>query len=229
MPRIGALELDPALTAVKETRERRDDGWHRQITLTGLAPLAATAAIREAFLDALWAAAAPGGDPPVTVSLRAGRVLAARALRLTRESLRDGGEGVFSALLEGLTPWEDAETPSSVPWAIATQGAMLVVPCGGTLDAPLTLSFTASGMVYFPSFTDGTRTLSFSGTVPSGKTLLLDGPQERVWLDGADVTGQCAGTFPRIGPGPTTTLQYLDDPDSSHTGNAALSWRERWV
>ena len=229
MPRIGTLELDPALTAVKETRERREDGWHRQVALTGLAPLAATAAAREAFLDALWAAAAPGGDAPVSVSLRADRVFPAHALRLTRENLQEGGEGAFSVLMEGLTPWEEAETASSVPWAIAAQGAMLAVPCSGTLDAPLTLAFTASGTVYFPSFTDSTRTLFFSGTVPSGKTLVLDGVQEKAWLDGADVTGQCAGAFPRIGPGPATTLQYLDDPDSSHTGNATVTWRNRWV
>ncbi|NLV41285.1 MAG: hypothetical protein GXY15_08670 [Candidatus Hydrogenedentes bacterium] len=229
MPRIGALELDPALTAAKETRERREDGWHRLIALTGLPPLAATAAIREAFLDTLWAAAAPGGDAPVSVSLRTGRAFAAHALRLTRENLRGGGEGAFSALLEALTPWEEAETASTAPWGIAAQGAILAVPCSGTLDAPLTLAFTASGTVYFPSFTDGARTLSFSGTVPGGKTLLLDGPREKAWLDGADVTGQCAGAFPRIGPGPATTLQYLDDPDSSHTGSAALSWRDRWV
>ena len=229
MPRIGTLELDPALTAVRETRQRREDGWHRLVTLTGLAPLAADAAVREGFLDGFWAAAAPGGDAPVVVSLRPGRAFPARALRLGRENLRQDGGGAFSALLEALVPWEEAEAPSASLWSIGAQGAEHTVPASGTLDTPLTLAFTASGTVHFPSFSDTARTLVFIGTVPDGKTLLLDGPQETAWLDGVNVTAQCSGVYPRIGPGPVTTLRYLDDPDSSHTGAAALAWRERWV
>lgn len=229
MPRIGTLELDPALTAVKETRERREDGWRRLVTLTGLAPLSAETALREAFLDAFWAAAAPGDDAPITVSLRAGRAFPARALRLTRENLRQGGEGAFSALMEALVPWEETETPSASLWSIATQGAEHTVAASGTLDTPLTLAFTASGTVHFPSFSDTVRTLVFIGSVPDGKTLLLDGAQEKAWLDGVNVTAQCSGVYPRVGPGPVTTLRYLDDPDSSHTGAAALSWHDRWV
>lgn len=229
MPRIGTLELDPEITAVKETRERREDGWHRQISVTGLAPLCAPAAAREAFLDALWAAAAADETGSVTMSLRPGRTVSARALRLTRENLRTGGEGAFSALFEGLAPWEEAESPTTALWNIASQGAETAVCSAGTLPAPLTLAFTAAGAVYYPSFSDGVRTLVFPRSVAAGSTLLVDGPLGRVTLDGADVTALCSGSFPRIGPAPGTTLLYVDDPDSAHTGVASLSWRDRWV
>jgi hypothetical protein len=185
--------------------------------------------VREAFLDTLWAAAAPEEGTPVVLSLRIGRTLPAHALRLTRENVRDGGEGAFTALLESLVPWEEAETPATAVWEITAQGAQCTVSSSGTETAPLALAFTASGDVYFPSFGDGARTLSFVGAVPAGSTLLLDGSQEKARLNGVDVTGQCSGDFPRIGPGPSTVLHYLDDPDSSHTGAVALSWRDRWV
>jgi len=56
---------------------------------------------------------------------------------------------------------------------------------------------------------------------------VIDSAQRRVLLDGVDVTPYTSGDFPILVPG-ETTLEYTDDPSSTHFAHAVVSFRDRW-
>ena len=60
-----------------------------------------------------------------------------------------------------------------------------------------------------------------------GETLIFDGVERKVWLNGADVTPYSDGEFPGIRPG-GTTLIYRDGPASSHAAEAVVRYHDRW-
>ncbi len=228
MIRLGELEMDPAFTTVSERREWRDTACLRTARVNGLATGHADAQKREAWLDRVWAAAEGDGVSPVALSLRPGRVLWVRPVRLAREGHHRTPDGAFTLDFAAVDPREEAGTESMVPWPITTRDAETVLFSHGTAPAPLTIAFTAGDDILWPSFGDGTRTLRYQGMMAAGQTLTLDGAARKVLLDGLDVTAQCSGEFPGPLCAGEFTLRYRDDLDSSHTGHAVVRWRDLW-
>ena len=57
--------------------------------------------------------------------------------------------------------------------------------------------------------TTATRTITFSGTLAAGKTLIIDGQEFTILNDGVNAIGDFAGEFPALFPG-VNLLKYTD-------------------
>lgn len=228
MTTLGTLELDPAFTSVSERRDAREGAPLRTVRITGLATGHGSAAKLGEWLDRVWAEAEGDGASPVPLSLRPGRVLWVRPLRLSREGHHRTPDGAFSLDFAAVSPFEEALSETETPWPIASRDAQTPLFSHGTAPAPLLITFTAADPVLWPAFGDGTRTLRFEGAMAPGQTLTLDGAARRAFLGAVEVTAQCAGEFPGPVSGGARTLHYHDDLDSSHNGLAVVRWRDLW-
>ena len=97
---------------------------------------------------------------------------------------------------------------------------------GNAVAMPV-VSLTAETDLELPTLGDGTRALTYEGTVPGGATLVFDSALRRVLLDGVDVTAYTEGDFPELAPG-NTTLEYTGDPSGSHFASGVATFRDRW-
>ena len=185
----------------------------------------AVAAI-EARLDAMLDAASLA-DYTGELSLRAGRRLLVRRDAFKREVRPEELVGAFTLELSARDPFEEASSETSLNWTIAASGATISVASSGTADALAAVALTATGTLIDPAVSDGTRTISFSGTVASGKVITFDAVSRKVTINSADVTPYTAGQFPRIAP-EGTTLRYTDASGSSHAAAATVKYRSRW-
>lgn len=223
---LGSLVFDEANTTFREKLEEVGGRNERRITPSGLVLGESNAAAIEAHLDAMLDAASLE-DYSAVLSLRAGRRLFVRRDAFKRELRPEELVGAFTLELATRDPFEESTTETSVSWSIAASGATTLVSSGGTADARAIIVLTASGTLIDPSLSDGVRTMSFSGTVPSGAVLTLDAVAGKVFLGAADVTPYTTGSFPRIAP-EGTTLTYTDAAGSSHTASATVRFRGRW-
>jgi hypothetical protein len=197
----------------------------RAIRITGLVRGAGNLTELIEALDTIAKAASE--NVPTLLSLRGGRRLFARREKFSREVNARALVGSFVLDLRADDAWEEAETLKESLWSIAFSGATRDVTNDGNADAMPMVSLTAENVLHTPALSDGSRTLVYEGTVPIGATLVIDSAQRRVLLDGADVTPYSSGDFPILVPG-ETTLEYTDDPSSTHFAQAVVSFRDRW-
>lgn len=223
---LGNVSLDEVYTAVREDLEEVGGRNERRIRLTGsIVGENSIQAIHDRLDGILDAASVE--DFSAELSLRAGRRLFVRRDTFRREVLGESLMGSFVLVLEARDPIEESIALTILPWSIAASGATLATTSSGSVYAEPSIALVASGNVVNPAFSDGTRTIAYSGIVADGETLVLDGAGRRVTLEGVDVTPYTSGVFPRISP-EGTTLTYTDDVTSSHSGTGTVSFRDRW-
>lgn len=96
-----------------------------------------------------------------------------------------------------------------------------VVNAGLATASPI---WTVDGYADAPSITNETtgQTLSFSGTVPAGQTLIVDCGAQTAYIEGVDVKNQISGQWPEIRPG-ANLISYTGADVST---NCELKWNE---
>ena len=222
---LGAVTFDEAYTTAQETYDEVGGRDERVITLSGLILGETTVVGVEARLDAVLDAASDADY--AELSVRDGRVMQVRRESFKRTLNRAEKTGSFELVLAARDPYEYAETETTVSWPVSASGVTLLVSPGGNVYAQPAIALSASGTVVAPTFSDGTRSIGYTGSVADGSALLFDAAAGTVVLDGADVTPYCVGDFPRLDPG-GTTLTYTDDTASSHTASVTVKYRDRW-
>jgi len=223
---LGAIEFDELNTSAREKHEEVGGRDGRRIEISGVIAGEQTTADIEARLDAILGAASCE-DFSAVLALRPGRRLWVRRIQFRRDVSASTRVGSFVLVVETKTPFEESVEAQTIPWAIASQEAELIVSTAGNAPALPALAIVASGTVINPSFSDGTRTILFEGAVQDGETLVLDSGEGKATLEGQDVTAYTSGLFPRVSPS-GTTLRWADDPGSSHTANVTVGLRDRW-
>lgn len=223
---LGDYTFDAARTAVVEKFEEVGGRDARIVHLKGVLDGMASMEALEAALDVIMQAASEQGEQ-TRLSLRPGRRLYVRRTEFSREIQRDTLTGTFCLILEAHEPCEEAETPVTVEWSIAQSGATKTITVLGTAPAFPVIMLTAMGTLIEPSISDGTRRITYPGTVPNGKCLVLDCAAESVLVDGIEVTPYTTGLFPQLDPG-GATLRYSDHSSSSHQALASIVYRDRW-
>lgn len=222
---VGGYQLDTAYTAVREEYEMVGGRQTRAIQITGL--LRGTGNLT-ALVDALdGIAQAVSETVPTEIALRAGRRLFARRERFVRELSSHALVGHFVLELRADDAWEESAIEKEFEWEIGLSGATLDVTNDGNANAMPVINLEAESLLVTPAVGDGTRTLVYEGNVPNGATLVIDSVLRQVLLDDLDVTPYTSGDFPVLEPG-LTTLEYTDDPASSHLVSATVRFRDRW-
>jgi len=222
---LGNISFDESVTSACERHEEIGGRNARQIELNGLISGHSTAQV-ETALDAILGAAADE-ECMTPLCLRPGRQLLVRRVKFKRDVSRTGLTGSFMLLLEAQNPFEESVSEHVLTWSIESSGEELVLSGAGTAPSFPVISLLATRTLVGPSFGDGTRTISYSGTVDEGHTLVFDGVAGVVTLDGIDVTPYTSGLFPQVAAG-EGLLRYADDAVSSHSGVAEVRFRDRW-
>lgn len=222
---VGGHTFDATTTVAQEAYEVVGGSRTRAIRITGLVRSVGNLSDLIEALDTIAKVASE--SVPTVISLRAGRRLFARREKFVREVNARALVGSFVLDLRADDAWEEAETLKETTWTITLSGATRSVTNDGNADAMPVISLTAESVLHTPALGDGVRTLTYEGTVPNGATLVIDSAQRRVLLDGADVTPYTFGEFPFLEPG-ATTLEFTDDPSSTHLASAVVAFRDRW-
>lgn len=223
---LGSVAFDETHTTVREKFEEVGGRDARRIEITGVIVGEHSVADVEAKLDAILDASSLE-TYEAALSVRAGRRMWVRRAKFRREVSRVTLTGAYELTLEAEDPFEESTTATSDEWPVTASGQTRPFTAGGNVFSIPTITLVATGTIINPSFSDGTRTLAFSGTVGDGETLVLDGGSGVATLEGSDVTPYTSGAFPRIAP-EGTTLTYEDDAASSHTATVTVAFRDRW-
>lgn len=223
---LGGYTFDDARTSVVEKHEEIGGRDARVIQIKGVIDECTSLALLEAELDQILAAASEEEDNAI-LTLRTGRRLLVRRTGFSREILRGALTGSFVIDLEAKNPYEEAESLTEVTWSISSSGATKALSTNGNVFALPTVTLVASGAVVEPSFSDGTRSIAYTGEIGDGETLVFDAAQGVATLEDEDVAPYTTGLFPQIAPG-GSTFTYTDDDDSSHTASVTITYRDRW-
>lgn len=223
---LGPITFDDAYTTVSDKLEEVGGRNERRIKVSGMIVGQNAVAAIESQIDAILDAAS-AEDYSAELSLRSGRRLWVRRNEFSREVKSESLVGAFTLELEAKDTFEESTSLTTVNWTITASGQTQAASSSGTVYAKPKLSLVASGTIVDPIFSDGTRTLSFSGTVQDSETLVLDAETSSAALEGVDVTPYTSGLFPQISPA-GTTLTYTDDAGSSHTAQVTVTYRDRY-
>ena len=223
---LSSVTFDALHTSAREKHEEVGGRDGRRIEISGVIASEQTIAGVEAKLDAILEAAS-AEDYGAALSLRPGRRLWVRRIQFSRDVSPSTRVGSFVLVVEAKSPFEESVEARITEWPITTQEAEMALTTEGNACALPILTVLASGALANPSFSDGTRSILFSGAVQDGEALVLDCGEGRATLEGLDVTAYTSGLFPRIAPG-GTTLRWADSPDSSHHADVTISIRDRW-
>lgn len=223
---LGSLTFDESRTTISEAHEEVGGRNERAIVIKGVIVGKTSVAAIHAELDAILDTASVE-DYTVELSLRAGRRLLVRRNAFFREVSGESLVGSFTLELGARNAFEEATAETSANWPVTASGATLNRTAAGNVYAEPKITLVASGAVVNPAFSDGTRTISYSGTVADGETLVFDGSARVATLEGVDVTPYTSGVFPRVSP-EGTVLTYIDDASSSHTATVTVAFRDRW-
>ena len=222
---VGSQVFDTATTVAREAYEVVGGKQTRAIRITGLVRGGSDLAELIETLDSIAQTASE--TVPAEVSLREGRRLFARREAFSRELSHRARVGCFVLDLRADDSWEESEALHESPWEIGFSGATVDLSNSGNAAAMPVVSLTAESDLELPTLGDGTRVLTYEGTVPGGATLVFDAALRRVLLDGVDVTPYTTGDFPQLAPG-NNTLEYTGDPSGSHFASAVVAFRDRW-
>lgn len=223
---LGSLTFDEGHTSVVEKHEEVGGRDGRRIELQGLILGEHSVADIEACLDAILdTSSVESYETALTV--REDRQMWVRRVKFSREISRQPLVGSFTLELEAEDPFEESIEEQEVEWVIAASGATKTLSSDGNVFSKPVITLVADGDVVNPSFSDGTRSLTYLGTVGDGETLEIDGPAGEVTLGGVNVTPYTSGCFPRVEP-EGTTLTYTDDASSSHSAAVTVAFLDRW-
>ena len=226
IPTLGSHAFDQWQASVAEKQYYENGRWHRRIVIRGTADTFENTAQLTDALDTL--ATAILAPEPVLLRLRPERSIAVRLRRFEKTCHDDAIAGAFTLELEGLTFWEEGDTLQTHEETITGNGVACEIASEGSLTSPLSFTFTATGMVLLPRFSDGVHTLLYSGILQNGSILEVDSITRKAYVDAEEVSSQVSGDFPEINP-QTTTFSFDADPEGAQTGLLALNWRECWL
>jgi len=88
----------------------------------------------------------------------------------------------------------------------------------GNVETPVIIQI--AGAITNPSITFGAYTLTYTGIIPDGQTLVVDTEKKTVMLNGANALNNWSGGFPKLQPGNTSVTA---------DNKVTFIWRERWV
>jgi len=71
-----------------------------------------------------------------------------------------------------------------------------------------------------PSLTIGGKTLSYTGTIPSGQKLIIDTDKETTKIDSTNAMAGYNGVFPLLYPGEISVTA---------SSNVTIKWRDKWI
>ena len=223
---LGPVTFDDAHTTVREKLEEVGGRNEPRITVSGAIVGQSTVAAIEAQIDAILDAASVE-DFSAELGLRSGRRLFVRRNKFSREVQSEALVGAFTLELEAKDTFEESTALATVNWTVTASGQTQAASSAGTVYAKPKISLVATGTIVDPSFSDGTRTIAYSGTVQDGEMLVFDAVTGSAMLEGSDVTPYTSGVYPRISP-EGVTLTYVDDAGSSHTAQITVTYRDRW-
>ena len=221
---LNTYTFDPARTTVREDQQEIAGQDGRTIRINGLLQGFDDLPTLEAALDAILAAAS---SDTALLSLRPNRQLRVRREKFTREIQRDARTACFELILQAEDPFEQSTTTYTWPWALTASGQHKTVISTGSAPSPVLITLQATGALINPAFSDGTRTIAYTGTLSPGTVLEFDGILREVRLNGTDVTPYATGDFPEATPG-NTLFTYTDDAASAHTAQASIAFNLRW-
>lgn len=222
---VGGQVFDVATTVAREAYEMVGGRQTRAIRITGLVRGASNLAELIESLDSIARSASE--TVPAEVSLREGRRLFARREAFSRELSPRSLVGCFVLELRADDAWEESQALHESSWEIGFSGATIDLANSGNTAAMPVVTLTAESDLELPTLSDGTRVLTYDGTMPGGATLVFDANLRRVLLDGVDVTPYTTGDFPQLAPG-NNTLEYTGDPSGSHFASGVVAFRDRW-
>jgi len=89
----------------------------------------------------------------------------------------------------------------------------------GTFETPLIIEIAGSSAN--PSVTIGANNFTYTGTIPSGQTLVIDTDKATAKLNGANVLDKITGPLP----------YYVQPGETSVTAgsNVTIKWKDRWI
>lgn len=168
---LGSVSLDETHTAVREDLEEVGGRNERRIRLTGsIVGENLIARIHDRLDEILDAASVE--DFTAELSLRVGRRLFVRRDSFRREVFGESLAGSFVLELEARVPFEEAIALTTLPWTIAASGDTLAATSSGSAYAEPSIALVASGSVVNPAFSDGSRTIAYSGIAKSVTTVI---------------------------------------------------------
>ncbi|MBE7560546.1 phage tail family protein [bacterium] len=205
-----------------------EDRLRRQVEIVGLLSGFSTRAAFESELAALDAAVEAFSNGSAALSLTAGRALSGSVLRY-RKTLDELQRSVaFRLILLSEDRFERSVALHEEPLTITASGDYLVLENAGTADSLPTLTLTADGSLVDPSLSDGTRALTYHGTLSAGDVLVVDCDAHTATVNGENALSGVSGDWPRLSPG-ETTLTYSDDAAGSHDATLVVAYRDFWA
>jgi len=223
---LGAITFDEVHTDVAEKLEEVGGRNEREITVSGLIVGEESVTDIHDRLDAILDEASRE-DFSAALSVRAGRRVFVRRNAFRREVRGDALVGSFVLELAAKNPLEEAIAAIVENWSVEGSGWSRTFVPGGTVETAPKFSFTPPGDIDNPAFSDGVRTLRYSGVVSAGETFVVDGESGAVTLDGVSVLAYTSGEFPRLDPG-GTEVTYTDDLVSPVAITVSVEHRGRW-
>ena len=95
-----------------------------------------------------------------------------------------------------------------------------IVTNEGTFETPVIIE--VKGPVTNPSVTIGGTTLTYTGSLSSADTLIIDTEKMTVTFNGVNALANYSGGFPKLQPGDTVVT-------AATGGTTIFRWRDRWV
>ena len=224
--KLNSYIFDPENTSVRDRMEEVGGKDERKFVLSGLIVAKSSVEEVESELD-LIVDEASKPNYGAKLSLRDDREFAVERERFERKVGEEELIGAFELELRAKDPFEYATDETTDTWNVTASGQTKEVTAGGNVYSKPRLTLTASGDVVNPSISDGTRTITYTGTVADGEVLVFDADAGTVTLEDEDVIPYTTGEFPQISP-EGTTLEYVDDESSSHTATVGIVFRDRW-
>lgn len=90
----------------------------------------------------------------------------------------------------------------------------------GTFETPVVITIT--GSVTDPSVVVGGETLTYTGSLASNDTLVIDTGKMSVTFNGVNALANYSGGFPKLQPGDTPVT-------AAAAGTTVFTWRDRWI
>jgi len=224
--RLNSYIFDSENTSVRDRMEEVGGKDERRFVLRGLIVGKSSVDELESEIDTILDEASQT-DYGATLSLRDDREFRVERERFERKVGEEELIGAFELELRARDPFEYATEETVEQWNVTGSGQVKQVTAVGNVYSNPRFTLTASGNVVNPSISDGTRTITYLGTVANGEVLVFDAAAGTVTLEGEDAIPYTTGEFPRISP-EGTTLEYTDDESSSHTAGIEIAFRDRW-
>lgn len=223
---LGSYTFDENFVSFTEKFDEVGGKDGRSIRIKGLIPGFETVEEIEAELDNILAAASKD-NPDTLLRVRTDRQMRVRREAFERQVQRGEMIGAFTLALEADYPREESVAEISVAWSVDQSGAMVALGTNGNHKTCPVITLEATGNLVNPAISDGVRTILYKGSVNNGQTLVFDGVNKRVTLEGVDRTWLSKGDFPCVVP-EGSTFTYTDAIVSAHSADITITYRDRW-